>query len=177
MEQSHCVITAGGLVVEVFEQSGGAERRLTKAGIGYVAEEIGALLKQPDEAGLRQQLPAGSIRAGEPTIDLRNSFQPGIYDAYIWANPGEPGRVYLKAFEVTKGTALSVRSLDKRSNEWIGWSDDEGELFLSNTHFIIYEGDWGDPYAARFEVWFAPDSGEAERNLLSRVFRIQGWQR
>ncbi len=177
MQQSHCVITSGNLVVEVFEQSVGVERRLTKAAIGYVMREMSALLDQPDEAGLRQQLPRGSIGSGPPTIELRNSFQPGIYDAYIWVNPGEAGRIYLKAFEVTEDTALSVRRLAERSNERIGWSDDDNELFFSNTHFTIYEGDWGDPYAARFEVWFAPDSGDEERMLLSRVFCIQGWQR
>ena len=85
--------------------------------------------------------------------------------------------IYLKAFEVTKGTPLSVDRLKERSNEWIGWSDDPDELLFSNTHFTIYEGDWGKPYAARFEVWFAPDSGEANRRLVEKVFKIEGWQR
>ena len=85
--------------------------------------------------------------------------------------------VYLKAFEVTQGTPLSVVSLRSRSNEWIGWSADPAELFFSNTRFTIYEGDWGKHYAARFEVWFQPDSGAKHRKLLERVFKIQGWMR
>jgi hypothetical protein len=85
--------------------------------------------------------------------------------------------IYLKAFEVTKGTALSAGRLRQYSNEWIGWSDDPDELFFSNTHVTIYEGDWGKPYAARFEIWFVPDSGGPDRKLLERVFRIEGWQR
>jgi hypothetical protein len=51
------------------------------------------------------------------------------------------------------------------------------ELFFSNAFFTIYEGDWGKPYAARFEVWFIPDSGAPEWKLLERVFKIEGWQR
>ena len=62
-------------------------------------------------------------------------------------------------------------------DEWIGWSDDSSQLFFSNTHFVIYEGDWGKPYAARIEVWFVPDSGEDERKLIDRIFKIEGWQR
>jgi hypothetical protein len=85
--------------------------------------------------------------------------------------------LYLKAFEVTKGTALSGDRLKERSNEWIGWSENPKELFLSNTEFTIYEGDYGKPYAARFEVWFAPDSGAPERKLTEKVFKIEGWQR
>lgn len=116
------------------------------------------------------------VKNGDPSIQLRNSSQPGIYDAEIWVNPGEPGMLYLKAFEVTQGTPLSVNRLRERSNEWAGWSDKPDELFFSNTHFTIYEGDWGKPYAARFEVWFKPDSGAEERKLMEKVFKIEGWQ-
>lgn len=85
--------------------------------------------------------------------------------------------IYLKAFEVTKGTRLSAARLRESSNEWVGWSDDPNELFLSNTHFTICEGDWGKPYAARLEVWFVPDANGSERKLMEKVFRIEGWQR
>ncbi len=85
--------------------------------------------------------------------------------------------IYLKAFEVTKNYPLSVDSLKEYSNEWVGWSNNPSELFFSNTNFTIYEGDWGKPYAARFEVWFVPDSGASERKLTEKVFKIEGWQR
>ena len=42
---------------------------------------------------------------------------------------------------------------------------------------MIGEGDWGKYYAARFEVWFDPDSGAPERKLLEKNFKIEGWQR
>jgi len=38
MNQSHCVITAGQLIVELFEQSEAKERRLTKAALVHMEE-------------------------------------------------------------------------------------------------------------------------------------------
>jgi len=178
MHESRLVIDAGRhLAVEVFEQSEAKERRLTKEGLRHLQTELAPFAAAPKWETVRRLLPAGSIRQGAPTLELRESFQPGIYDVWVWANPGEPGMIYLKAFEITKGTALSADRLKVRSNEWIGWSDDPADLFLSNTHFTIYEGDWGKPYAARFEVWFVPDGGGTERRLLKKVFKIEGWQR
>lgn len=177
MQESHCVISDEALVVEIFEQSKAPERRLTKAALGFLQTELQFLAENPSWETAVQILPPESIRKGNPSFEIRNSFQPGIYDSMIWLNPGESGMIYLKAFEVTKGTALSVERLKEASNERIGWSDDPEELFFSNTHFTIYEGDWGKPYAAQFEVWFESDSGGPERKLVERVFKIEGWQR
>ena len=58
-----------------------------------------------------------------------------------------------------------------------GWPADSTERFGAKTGFMISEGDWDKPYAARFEVWFKPDSDETERKLAERVFKIEGWQR
>ena len=91
--------------------------------------------------------------------------------------PGEPGMTYLRAFEATKGTPLSESGLKEDSNERIGWSDEPEEKFLYENEFMIHEGDWGKPYAARIEVWFRPDSGKPERKLLERICKIEGWQR
>ncbi len=177
MHESRCLIKAGNLTVDVFEQSEAKERRLTKTALSHVERELSPLVLQPDWNTIRSILPDGSIRNGDAVFNLWNSFQPGIYDSEIWVNPGEPGMIYLKAFEVTKGTPLSIDRLKERSNEWVGWSDDPAQLFFSNTHFTIYEGDWGQPYAARFEVWFAPDSGKSDRKLIEKIFKIEGWQR
>jgi hypothetical protein len=177
MHESRCVITAGDLVVEVFEQSRARERCVTKAALDHIEKELNPLAERPDWEAIRASLPSGSTGHGAPSFSLRNASQPGLYDSRIWVNPGESGMVYLKAFEVTRGTPLSVDELEEYSNEWIGWSDNPEDLFFSNTHFTIYEGDWGKPYAARFEVWFIPDGGGAERKLLEEVFKIEGWQR
>jgi len=131
----------------------------------------------PEWSTIQRILPSGATRRGEPTISLRNSLQPGIYDSEIWVNPGEPGMIYLKAYEITLEYPLSADRLKECSNEWVGWSNDTSQLFFSNTHLTIYEGEWGKPYAARFEVWFVPDSGGPERKLIERIFKIEGWQR
>jgi hypothetical protein len=177
MHVSRCIINAGSFVVEIFEESEAKERRLTKAALSHFERELSPLASQPDWKRIRSILPDSSIKKGDPTFKLRDSFQPGLYDSEIWINPGEPGMIYLKAFEATNGTPLSVDPLKTRSNEWIGWSDSPKELFFSNTHFTIYEGDWGDPYTARFEIWFAPDSGGNDRKLMEKTFEIEGWQR
>lgn len=177
MQESWCLINADDIIVEIFEQSEAKERRLTKASQAYLEKEFAPLVASPTWETIRSVLPTKSIRHGQSSFNLRRSFQPGIYDSIIWINPGESGMIYLKAFEVTKGAPLSVRTLKEYSNEWIGWSNNPDELFFSNTHFTIYEGDWGKPYAARFEVWFTPDSGKADRKLLENVFKVEGWQR
>jgi len=172
---SHIVIRCGPVVVELFEQAEGPERRLTKAALRALEAEFKALLDR--KGSMRALLPVHSVRRGGPALNLHEGMQPGIYEVEAWINPGEAGTVYLKAFEVTRGTQLSARDLRKYSNERTGWSEDPNEVFYSNTSITIYEGDWGDPYAARFELWFVPDSGKTERKLLERIFKIEGWQR
>ena len=78
---------------------------------------------------------------------------------------------------MTREYGLSADRIKLRTNEWAGWSADAGELFFTEMHFTIYEGDWDQPYAARLELWFEPDSGEPERKLLEEVFRVEGWMR
>ena len=132
----------------------------------------------PFPATLRALLPPGSaVRGEEPGIFLKDAGQGGIYAVRVLANPGEPGLVYLKAFEVTKGTPLSETRLPDRSSLRLGWSDDPGELFSGTTEITIYEGNWEQYYAARFELWFRPDSAAPERKLAEKVYRIQGWMR
>ena len=177
LNTSHCVIESDTVVVEILEERDGKERRLTKASLAELEKELAPLAADPTWETARSLLPEGSITHGEPSFELRSGFQGGIYESDIRVNPGEPGRVYLKAFEVTKGTPLSASRLKKDSTEWVGWSDNPDEQFLSNTHIMIGEGDWGKYYAARFEVWFVPDSIAPERKLLERNFKIEGWQR
>jgi len=173
---SHVIIPVEDLLVELFEQSEARERRLSMAAAAELEREFQALLAAPDWSHARELLPEGSIlMKGAASIEL--SGRAGIYNARIRCNPGAPGRVYLKAFEITHNERLSNDRLKTATNEWIGWSNDPTELFLSETHFTIYEGDWGQYYGARFEVWFEPDDRSAERKLLERNFKIEGWMR
>ena len=80
------------------------------------------------------------------------------------SHPSEPGQVFLRADEITRAPGLTTRK-----------SKNPGELFSSDLHSTIHEGDWGQYYGARFEVWFDPESGGPERKLLESNWKIEGW--
>jgi hypothetical protein len=182
LTESRLMIECGGVWVEIFEQFENLERRVTKATVANLEKEFTEFLKNP-EAALRaartKSRELASRLAGDDAhlFRLLTGMQPGIYGVAYALNPGEPGSLYLKAFEFTKGTPLSVERLGAKSKTRMTWSTDPSERFGAKAGFTIYEGDWGKPYAARFEVWFAPDSGKPERKLAERVFKIEGWQR
>jgi len=113
----------------------------------------------------------------EMDFQLYNSFQPGLFEYDLWIGQIESGTIYLKAFEITQEYALSTDRLPKRSSIRIYNPTDSIKKFGTTSHFTIYEGDWGKPYAARFEVWFKPDSGGEERKLLTKNYKIEGWMR
>jgi len=182
LHESRVMIECGGVWVEVFEQSGKPERRVTKATVTALEEEFSEFLKNPQDAVAAAKARSRELASrlagkdGQP-FRLVTGMQPGIYGVVYSLNPGEPGSVYLKAFEVTKGTPLSLDRLEGTSKTRMTWSSDPSERFGAKAGFTIYEGDWGKPYAARFEVWFQPDSDKPERKLAERVFKIEGWQR
>lgn len=113
----------------------------------------------------------------EMDFQLYNSFQPGLFEYDFWIGNIESGIIYLKAFEITQEYALSTNLLPERSTIKIHNSTDTIQKFGTTSYFTIYEGDWGKPYAARFEVWFKPDSGGKERKLLEKNYKIEGWMR
>lgn len=115
---------------------------------------------------------------------IYNSFQPGLYEYSFWTKQIDRGRIYLKAFEVTKNDPLSVDEVEENSAISVYNPTDSLVMFQMNPensrdskHFTIYEGDWGKPYAARFELWFVPDNGAKERKLIEKIYKIEGWQR
>ena len=182
LHESRVMIECGGVWVEIFEQSGNPERRVTKATVTALEKEFSEFLRNPKDAVAAAQAKSCELAsrfAGEDDQPFRlvTGMQPGIYGVIYSLNPGEPGSVYLKAFEVTKGTPLSVDRLKEKSETRMTWSTQLEERFGAKAGFTIYEGDWGKPYAARFEVWFTPDSGKPERKLAERIFKIEGWQR
>lgn len=113
----------------------------------------------------------------ENHFQLYRSFQPGLFEYDIWVGEIEPGIVYIKAFEITGNTRLSASSVKERSAIQIENTTESHKRFRTKRHFTIYEGDWYHPYAARFEVWFQPGDGTAERKLLEKNYVIEGWMR
>lgn len=116
-------------------------------------------------------------KVNKADFQLYSSFQPGLYEYDFWTKKIDSGVIYLKAFEITKDYALSTDRLRQRSSVKVYNPTDSTMKFGTKNEFTIYEGDWGDPYAARFEVWFKPDNGGKERKLLEKNYIIEGWQR
>lgn len=108
---------------------------------------------------------------------LYNDSQPGRYKYAFWTRHIEKGTIYFKAFEITKNDPLSTNRLPEMSSLIIFNPSDSIMKFSSATEFAIYEGDWGKPYAARFELWFKPDNGGQDRKLLEKNYKIEGWMR
>jgi hypothetical protein len=165
---TYLVVEGSPVVVEFYERAPDADRSVTRAALLLVEHTLAAFL--------RGELAAADTR-GAPRLDLIHGMQGGIYTLTGHVNPGEPGRCYVRAFEVTSGDELSAARLRSRTIEDVGYSSDAAELFPYDTELTIYESDWGHYYAARFEVWFVPSNGGAERRLVDDVFRIEGWMR
>ncbi len=116
-----------------------------------------------------------NIKKNKPDLQIYNSTQKGIYQYDFWIGKIESGTIYLKAFEITQEYALSADRLHDRSAIKIYNATDSIVKFSTTSDFTIYEGDWGKPYAARFEVWFKPDNGRQERKLFMKNYKIEGW--
>jgi len=175
LKESYVVWQEQGVTVEIMEQAETEERRMSKAAVRELQVEFEALLKDPTLESARALLPTGAIIRGEPSISLAGGS--GRYTAVIRGNPGAPGNLYLKAYEITGKVPLSKSRLKQSSAEFIGWSDDPDELFRASFDFSIYEGDWNQYYGARFEVWFSPEHGGSDRKLMESNWKIDGWSR
>lgn len=103
---------------------------------------------------------------------IANYAQGGHYKIFIWVNPKEEGRIYLKAFEEKGNIPLSADRLrDKTETKVIN-----DELKCYSSEFTIYEGAWENYYIARIEVWFNPINGD-DYKLNDELYRVEGWIR
>ncbi|MCQ2379277.1 MAG: hypothetical protein MJ016_08790 [Victivallaceae bacterium] len=163
-------VKADKILVEILEESPVPGRRMTAETLDLLEDEFSRIY---DGTFV---LPEDAVARGKPSISLKGAR--GNYTATLHCNPGEPGDLYLKAYEVTGNPPLSAAYLRRNANERIGFSSDPEELFFGQMAFTVYEGDWGQFYGARIEVWFVPeDSSKPERKLLEDNFRIEGWMR
>lgn len=111
-------------------------------------------------------------------VILYDYFQPGIYKYDIFLRRIEKGNVYLKIFEITNNELLSEKEIKEKSQIEVGNQTDELKRFELQGDFKIYEGDWGDFYGSRVEVWFKPDDiNKPERKLVTKNYVVQGWMR
>jgi hypothetical protein len=103
---------------------------------------------------------------------LINGLQPGLYLYQTDHRPTELGQFYIKAFEINSNDQLSGEPIKISSTIVV----DNLAAQIRDGEFTIYEGDWGDIYGSRIELWYQPSSGQ-EYKVEERNFIIEGWQR
>jgi len=120
----------------------------------------------------------------EPTIDSLDKdtwlqiwigSQPGIYNYDFYYPALVDGEVFLRCFEATENIELSDRYIRKDTSVPVKGHNAFGKI-ADGREFKIYEGDWGEYYAVRVEVWHCLAKGD-ERKLLQKIYRMDGWQR
>lgn len=133
----------------------------------------------PADMGFDEKRPDSISNMHKETVDfqLYNSFQPGLYEYDFWTSKIDSGTIYLKAYEITQNYPLSTQRLPQSSSVRINNPTDSIVKVGTTSHFTIYEGDWGKPYAARFEIWYKPSIDGQERKLFERNYKIEGWMR
>ena len=157
------------------------------AAVGILA--IGST--QPDSFGKDHPIPEGmaydipiSENTAEPVVDslskdsylqLWNSIQGGIYEYSLYYPALPDGEVFLRCYEATENIELSASRLREASTVEVKDHTGFGAVAQRQT-FTIYEGDWGDYYAVRVEVWHR-DKGGKKRKLVEKTYAMEGWMR
>lgn len=131
------------------------------------------------------EVPKNEYDDFEPIIDslssdgelqIWNDFQGGMYQ-YSFYYPELPdGEVFLRCFEVKENIGLSSLRLQKASMVEVKNHSDYG-IIADRQRFTIYEGDWGDYYVARVEVWHKNASTGKETKLMEKNYQVEGWMR
>ena len=129
----------------------------------------------PYEMEFRQMESADSLNI-DSYLQIQNDIQGGmyLYDFYYGALPA--GEIYLKCYEVTEILPLSEERILEASKVSIERSTSFTQL-VSKQRFTIFEGEWGDYYAARIEVWHRNADTQQEQKLYEKVYRVEGWMR
>ena len=119
--------------------------------------------------------PADSL-ATDSYLQVYNDYQGGMY-LYDFHYPSLPaGEIYLECYEATENIPLSKKRIVAKSKVRIAATDSFSKL-VNTQEFTIYEGVWGDYYAARREVWHKDSTTKKKRKLVEKVYRVEGWER
>lgn len=177
---SYLVLCSDGITLEIMEDTKQKGRVFTQAACKLIADELQTVLDSETMTTTdfeQKMVGAGRATKDKADIWIENGMQGGMYNVYANINPKESGYVYLRIFEATKNTPLSADSVKHESRKVVEFSQDDELQFLYESSIMIYEGDWGVFYPARFELWFVPDSGQEERKILEQIFKVEGWMR
>jgi len=137
----------------------------------------------PDYYGAHKEIPIGieiydtpektTLPINFETHNLVISGWGGNYSYYTNYQPSEKGCFHIKAYEITSNDRLSSYEINNSSKLVV---DQLGKELYSGS-FTIYEGDWGDKYGSRIELWFQPLMGKNEYKITERNFIVEGWMR
>lgn len=131
-------------------------------------------LEMPLKLSFLEEKPLFEVK--DQDVLLYDYQQPGSYKYEVFLNKIEKGKVYLKMFDLVTNRILSAEEIKKDSQMEVANSTDELVEFGLSKDFKVDEGDWGDYYGSRVEVWFQPDdANEPERKLMTKYYVIQGW--
>lgn len=114
-------------------------------------------------------------------LQIWNGPQGGCYKYDFYYGPLPAGEVFLRCYEATKDIRLSAKTawgdrIYESSKVAIDSSSSFSKL-VNQQQFTIYEGDWGDYYAARIEVWHKDAKSGKETKLMEKVYQVEGWMR
>lgn len=127
--------------------------------------------------GWQKHTPPTIDKENEQTwLQIWNSFQGGIYKYSFYYPELLSGTIYLRCFEVSKNEELSARRIKESTSVEFHGHNKFGKI-VDMQRFTIYEGDWGDYYAVRVEVWYHDPVKKEERMLMSKIYRMEGWMR
>ena len=127
--------------------------------------------------GWQKHTPPTIDKENEQTwLQIWNSFQGGIYNYSFYYPELLSGTIYLRCFEVSKNEELSARRLKEATSVDFHGQNKFGKI-VDMQRFTIYEGDWGEYYAVRVEVWYHDPVKKEERMLMSKIYRMEGWMR
>ena len=110
------------------------------------------------------------------SLQIWNGIQGGIYKYDFYYGPLPAGEIYLRCYEVTENIRLSADRIRESSKVTIDTTSSFSKV-VDQHEFTIYEGDWGDYYAARIEVWHKDAKTGRETKLMEKVYRVEGWMR
>lgn len=106
-------------------------------------------------------------------FQLRGTWIEYSYDFYCSNLP--KGDIFIRAYEVTENIPLKVRP--GIGDDFYAKIDSVKTFtkIVDNKSFVIEEGDPGDSYAARIEVWHSDAKTGKERKLVEKVYKVEGW--
>ncbi len=140
--------------------------------------------EHPIPEGLQYHLPQESYSGNESvdSLDIQdylhiwNGPQGGIYKYDFYYPSLAAGDIYLRCYEVTENIPLSKERIIESSTVSIESTYSFSQV-VDKKEFTIYEGDWGDYYASRIEVWHRDANTGKEKKLMDKVYRVEGWMR